>query len=108
NISIVRNAAGAPEYFIAQIQDITARKLAEDELRLAASVFSNTLDGILIATPEGMILKVNHALEKILGYGVEEVINQHIGILRSDRHDADFYRVMWNDIQDKGLWQGEI
>lgn len=108
NISIVRNAAGVPEYFIAQIQDITARKLAEDELRLAASVFSNTLDGILIATPEGMILKVNHALEKILGYGVEEVINQHIGILRSDRHDADFYRAMWNDIQDKGLWQGEI
>ncbi len=88
--------------------DITDRKAVEDELRLAASVFSNTQDGILITTTEGIILKANNAFGRMLGYSTEDIIGQHTRILHSGRHDADFYRAMWKEIAANGIWQGEI
>ena len=108
NRALVRDESGAPSYFIAQIQDITQRKIAEDDLRLAASVFSNTLDGIVITTPDGTITEANPAFEHITGYSAEEVVGRNTRILRSDRHDADFYRAMWQAIGENGTWQGEI
>jgi signal transduction histidine kinase len=38
----------------------------------------------------------------------EDVIGQNPRILKSDRHDADFYREMWESIHRTGRWQGEV
>ena len=105
---VIRDRHGDPLRMAGSITDITARRAAEDELRLAASVFSNTLDGILITTPDGKILKVNKAFERMLGYSTDEIIGQHTRILRSGRHGDDFYRTMWKEIAEHGIWQGEI
>ncbi|WP_177170253.1 EAL domain-containing protein [Nitrosomonas marina] len=104
----IKDYAGAPKYFIALIQDISERKKYEEELRLAANVFSNALDGIIITDDKAIIIKVNKAFENILGYKSEDVVGQHTRILRSHRHDDDFYRAMWQKIHKEGFWHGEI
>lgn len=42
SVSLVRDAAGEPLYFVDQIQDITGRKLAERELALQAEALAST------------------------------------------------------------------
>ena len=54
--------------FYSTVRDISARKRDEASLRLAASVFHNTLDGILIAEAEGAqvsVVSVNPAFTQI-------------------------------------------
>jgi len=88
--------------------DITERKLAEEKLRLAASVFTHTREGILITDRDGKIIEVNDAFTHITGYGREEIIGKNPSILKSGLHDADFYSSLWKTLKVDGYWSGEI
>jgi len=64
--------------YLVQVQDITERKRAEEELRMAEQSFRNSLDssplGIRIVTAEGELLYANQAILDIYGYSsVEEL-----------------------------------
>lgn len=100
------NANGRMGIWIA-LTDITARKLAETELRIAAVAFSSE-NGIMITDPHNTILRVNPAFTKVTGYSAEEVIGKTPAILHSGRQDAAFYQQMWAQMQAKGYWQGEV
>ncbi|MEM9815041.1 MAG: PAS domain S-box protein [Cyanobacteria bacterium P01_D01_bin.6] len=54
------------------VRDITARKKAEEALRIAEenyrSIFENALEGIFQSSPDGHFINVNPALAKIYGY----------------------------------------
>lgn len=89
-------------------RDITQRKEDEQQLRLASIVFDSTLSGIVITDPNLNILAVNKAFSQITGYSKEEVLGQHIRILKSGIHDRVFYDVMWQHLRDDGYWEGEI
>ncbi len=89
-------------------RDLTAQKMAEEELRLAASVFHYSADGVLVTDGDGRILSVNPAFTDITGYTEVEALGKTPSLLRSDRHGPDFYHQMWLDLHGKGLWQGEI
>ncbi len=93
---------------VATFFDISARKRAEERLHLASLVFENTRDSLMITDPDGHILNVNRAFCEITGYSEEEVRGQRPNLLRSGRHDAAFYQVMWSEIRTAGIWQGEI
>jgi len=88
-------------------RDITERKQAEAELRVAAKVFESH-EGMVVTNAENVILRVNHAFTEISGYTSEEAVGQTPGMLNSDRHDAAFYAAMWESIRDTGIWNGEI
>ena len=81
--------AGA--YLQAIVRDITERKQAEADLRIAASAFESQ-EGMMITDAAGVILRVNQAFTEITGYGAEEVVGQTPRLLNSGRHDAAFYR----------------
>ena len=89
-------------------RDITVRKQAEEELRLAASVFENVSEGILITDVGGAIQSVNMAYRTITQLGEEELIGKNPRVLQSGRHDPEFYEQMWGSISESGHWQGEI
>ncbi|MCB1985352.1 MAG: EAL domain-containing protein [Burkholderiales bacterium] len=108
NKALVNGGANAPHYFISLIHDITEQKKAEEELRLAASVFTNVLDGIIITDGNAQIIKANTAFEDILGYTAKEVIGKHTSMFKSHVHDKTFYAAMWREINEKGAWHGEI
>jgi PAS domain S-box-containing protein/diguanylate cyclase (GGDEF)-like protein len=51
---------------------------------------------------------VNAAFTEITGYTEEDSFGRNPSILKSGRHDDEFYANMWNQIADKGYWYGEI
>ncbi|HEY6896521.1 MAG TPA: PAS domain-containing protein [Rhodocyclaceae bacterium] len=89
-------------------RDLTQQKETEEALRLAASVFHNSAEGVLITDAAGIILSVNPAFSEITGYGEAEVLGKKPSLLRSDHHGTDFYRAMWDSLTRDGRWQGEI
>jgi diguanylate cyclase (GGDEF)-like protein/PAS domain S-box-containing protein len=97
-----------PSRMAGSLADVTAERRAEDALRLAAGVFENAQEGILITDPEGTILSANPAMVRMCGYAPEEMIGQNPRILKSDLHGRDFYERMWKSLLSEGRWQGEI
>lgn len=88
--------------------DITEHKQAEIQLQLAASVFANTLEGIVITDADNRILNVNPSFTRITGYSRREVLGYNPRLLASGRHDKAFYARMWTDINEQGFWHGEV
>ncbi|HHY90385.1 MAG TPA: EAL domain-containing protein, partial [Clostridiales bacterium] len=88
--------------------DITDQRKKEENWRMAQIVFENTVEGIVVTDLEGTIQWVNAAFTKITGYTPEEAIGKNPRILKSERHSQKFYEKMWNDLIQKGRWQGEI
>jgi diguanylate cyclase (GGDEF)-like protein/PAS domain S-box-containing protein len=84
------------------------QKLNEERHRLAASVFSNSHDGIVITDPNSRIIGVNQAFCDITGYAREEVLGKNPSLLNSGRQDPAFYQAMWEALNDTGHWSGEI
>ncbi|MFA6313348.1 MAG: PAS domain S-box protein, partial [Sterolibacterium sp.] len=71
-------------------------------------IYENTTEGILITDAAGHIRAVNPAFSFITGYGAEEVVGKTPALLRSGRHDGDFYRQLWKSLLEEGKWNGEI
>ncbi len=93
---------------VTTLADITRLRETEDALRLAETVFSNSVEAIMVTGPDLKILRVNPAFTLATGYAPEDILGRSPAVLRSGRHDAAFYRAMWDSIDHKGSWQGEI
>jgi len=87
-------------------RDITARRQADDNLRIAAKAFESQ-EGMMVTDANAVILRVNEAFTKITGYGVEEAVGQTPSFLHSGRHGKEFYAVMWKSLNNTGAWEGE-
>ncbi|WP_157288551.1 bifunctional diguanylate cyclase/phosphodiesterase [Uliginosibacterium gangwonense] len=94
--------------YVGTLTDITAIKKAEDELRLAANVFSYTQDGIVVTNDQNLIIDVNPAFSKITGYSREEALGRDPRFLGSKRQSKEFYTRMWHNLMTDGYWRGEI
>ncbi|MDE2441280.1 MAG: EAL domain-containing protein [Betaproteobacteria bacterium] len=93
---------------IAIAQDISERLQAEERQRLAASVFDNAHEGIMITDHAGKIVEVNSTFTELTGYSRTEAIGNTPDLLKSGHHDAAFYDEMWQKIRKDGYWRGEI
>jgi diguanylate cyclase (GGDEF)-like protein/PAS domain S-box-containing protein len=95
--------------------DITERKQSEDLLRtqqtqikLAAQVFAQGREGITIADAQGHIVMANKAFGAISGYTEAELLGKNMRIFSSGRHGPEFYQTMWDAINTKDYWAGEV
>ena len=84
------------------------RRRAEGQLQLAAKVYEQSTEGIIITDARRNIVSVNRAFTEITGYSEAEVLGRNPNLLSSGRQDADFYRAMWQAIDEQGSWAGEI
>lgn len=93
---------------VRKLQDY-ARRVSSSvvDLRIAATAFE-THESLMITDANRVILRVNQAFTTDTGYTSEEVVGQTPRILKSGRHNADFYREMWETVDRTGTWQGEI
>ncbi len=68
--------------------DITERKHTEIQLRLAATVFENSREGVTVTDAEQNIISVNHAFTEITGYTEAEVLGRNPSLLQSAARTA--------------------
>ena len=89
---------------------VGARLRSEDRerLRMAAAVFDSTLEGVLVTDRNGLIVHVNRAFMRITGYQQDEVLGQRPNKFKSGRHDAAFYKQIYDTLEACGEWSGEI
>ncbi|WP_210545339.1 bifunctional diguanylate cyclase/phosphodiesterase [Rhodoferax sp. PAMC 29310] len=100
--------AGQPRWLRGVMFDVTARKLAEAQLKLAASVFTHAGEGITITDARGRIVELNDTFTAITGSSREEALGQSSEILRSGHHDDEFFGSIWREVHRRGHWQGQI
>ncbi len=102
------NVDGRPVRSIGTVHDITNQKLAQNKLLLASAVFEKMTDGVLITDSNQRILSINRAFSKLSGYTIEEIKGKTPRIFSSGWHDKSFYKNVWDVINTKGQWSGEI
>lgn len=89
-------------------RDITLKKTADEKLRLAAMVFENSSEGMMVTNADNHIIEINPAFTKLTGYDLQDVVGKTPAIFNSGEQSPDFYREMWQRVSETGQWQGEI
>lgn len=90
------------------ISDITARRQRNEEERRIAAIAFESQEGMMVTDPNGVIIRVNRAFTQLTGYSAEEAIGHTPALLNSGRQSKDFYREMWEALEDCGYWQGKL
>ncbi len=80
----------------------------EDCPRLWDAVLRCMSEGVIVCDPEGRIVVVNQAFERITGYLAAEVTGVTPGFLDSGRQGRDFHAGMWRLLRETGHWSGEV
>ncbi|MBF0429419.1 MAG: diguanylate cyclase, partial [Magnetococcales bacterium] len=88
--------------------EVDVRRKAEVELCLAANVYQNTTEAILVTDPLRIIESVNPAFTDITGYTQDEAVGHSITLLYSNHHDEAFYRQLHDELDTHGSWRGEM
>jgi PAS domain S-box-containing protein len=88
--------------------DITARKRAQESHNRLAMAVEQASETIVITDTEGTILYANPAFEKTSGYSCAEAHGQNSRILKSGKHDAEFYTRMWETLRRGETWSGHL
>ena len=107
-VSILHDEHMLVEGLMLLCRDISERKRVETNLRLAAKVFENSLEGIYITDAGGTITQVNKAFCAITGYTEDEAIGRRPSFLSSGWHDLHFRTDIQPVLHDSGYWAGEL
>lgn len=90
------------------LNDLTAQRRAEEELRLAATVFDHSIEAIMITNSRRQILSVNRAFSTLTGFPPSLVIGHTPEVLMSLKSELSDYLGIWAEAEEKGAWQGEV
>jgi diguanylate cyclase (GGDEF)-like protein/PAS domain S-box-containing protein len=88
-------------------RDVTERKQLEHQRQMASTVFDNSLEGIIIADPEGKVQMVNAAYSTITGFQPQDIIGTDLDVFRSEGNDPKFLQQIWASLAERGRWSGE-
>jgi diguanylate cyclase (GGDEF)-like protein/PAS domain S-box-containing protein len=103
----VLDAVDQPTHLVGVLRDITDSRRIEQELRISATAFES-LHGMIVTDAKGIILRVNNAFIEMTGYSADEAVGQTPQLLKSGRHEPEFYTDMWRQLAVTGAWSGEI
>ncbi len=88
--------------------DITERKEREEKLKVLTRAIENAPISVVITDTEGTIKYVNPYFSIETGYSKEESIGENPRVLKSNKHDEEFYKNMWDTITSGETWRGEL
>jgi diguanylate cyclase (GGDEF)-like protein/PAS domain S-box-containing protein len=87
------------------LETLVAQRTAD--LRIAAAAFDSQ-EAMFVTDVNRKFLRINQAFMRSTGYADDEAMGQTIDLLKSGRHDDDFYQTLWENVDRFGGWQGEI
>lgn len=102
------DAAGRFQGYRGVGSDITARRLAEAQLRKLSTAVEQSPVAILITDVHGAIEYVNPRFCQVTGYAAEEVLGCNPRLLKSGEASVAVYRELWETITAGREWSGEL
>ncbi|HAA44418.1 MAG: hypothetical protein XD36_2405 [Halomonas sp. 54_146] len=112
---VLRDEQGHPHLILTEAEDITARKLAEREMQVAAKVYEQAGEAIVVINASGNVQSVNAAFTRITGFTAEQVLGTPaLAVLYSEQGNeqgaepSDTCHIVWELVQKNGFWQGEV
>lgn len=96
------------KYLFYIVFDVTEKLKNEEKLQLFAEVFTNADQGIIVTNKDNQIIDVNRAFCSITGFDKEDALGQTPAMLKSGRHDKEFYKAMWKELLSTEHWSGEV
>jgi diguanylate cyclase (GGDEF)-like protein/PAS domain S-box-containing protein len=84
------------------------RKKNEESMKLAALLFQNSGEGMMVTDAEGLILTVNPAFSLLSGYTEKELLGHRGYEITSGREDISLFNRMFESVEQTGQWQGEL
>jgi two-component system cell cycle sensor histidine kinase/response regulator CckA len=91
-----------------QVSGALARARLEETHRRLTTAVEQAAEAVVITDIAGTILYANPAFEQSSGYSAADALGQHFRFLRSSKHDAAFYREMWQTLAGGRVWQGRM
>jgi len=89
-------------------RDLDRYRQTEEQTRLTVTAFENSKAATFITNRSGIIQQVNQAFTHLTGYTANEAVGQNPRLLKSGKHDAEFYAALWQSLLMEGHWAGEI
>jgi PAS domain S-box-containing protein len=107
-ITPAEDDTGAVTHFLGFQEDVTDRKLYEQEKALFEMQAEASEQTVFITDADGAIEYVNPAFERTTGYSAEEALGENPRILKSEQQDEAFYRELWQTITAGEVWKAEL
>ncbi|MFH0960359.1 MAG: PAS domain S-box protein, partial [Pseudomonadota bacterium] len=89
-------------------RDITATRKAEETQKRLATAIENAAEAVIITDATGIIQYVNPAQVILSGYSRDELLGQTTNVLKSDFHDGNSYKQLWDTIGVGTIWSGRF
>ncbi len=104
----IRSKGGLIQGVVLVFRDISDRRQAEAEREKLLLAIEQVGETVVITDPHGIIQYVNPAFTRITGYTRREAIGNSSRILKSGKHDAHFYRRLWETITSGEIFQARM
>ncbi len=108
SISPIKDANGRVTGSSTIARDITAKKRADEQLKLQSAALEAAANAIVITDSHGSIRWVNGAFTAMTGYSKEEVLGKNPRLLKSGDQPESYYAELWSTISSGKVWRGEI
>lgn len=99
---------GDTRVWVVSLRDVAEAKRTQEAIQQSAKIYEHTREGIFVADLDERILAVNPAFTRITGYSEAEAGGNTPRMLKSGVQDDDFYRQLWDGLNQTGFWSGEI
>ncbi|MCK8078193.1 diguanylate cyclase [Vibrio sp. 1CM2L] len=90
------------------IQDVTDIEMAMSRQRIAAGVFENSKDGLIVLNSANVITMVNPAITQLLGYHSDLLVGKTPFEVFSWQQFSSLMPTIRSSLDNYGQWQGEV
>lgn len=98
---VSRDENGTALRMVGTHSDITEREIA-------SLIYQHGSQALLVTDANNHIISINPAFTEITGYTEEDVVGKNPRFFASGKHDKKFFKEMWDAINKRGYWKGEI
>lgn len=107
-LQITTRGLANKEQLLFSIVDVTETIASRTQQKLAANVFRNSQDGVLIFDNSGRLTLMNPAFTDMFGYEMGDLSNLSMNELFDGRHFTTSTNLITESIKRFGQWHGEV
>jgi diguanylate cyclase (GGDEF)-like protein/PAS domain S-box-containing protein len=102
----LRVVAAPDDYYLFMIRDLSQQRAAEEQLRLMATLFEHTREGVVVCDGQWRVEAVNGAFREITGYTSDDVVQ---GVYHPlEAATLELRQELSEELERGGTWRGEV